>query len=269
MKNSIEILLNKCESQHIANLWMFYRDYFESDKSCVEFLLSVFDNEPNQNDGEISVRDSCQNIFIPRRMVNTTMRLVLAARDMEVIRKGKDVFKIIYLVSCIETLQTLRGKGGWEKWKMIIDFFVKSTSDTDKETIKMKFKRSLGDDMYNENSISACPDQKICIEEFANIINILRNCAAHQGEYWNFSFCTPNNEDYGLICLINIDIGKTYINNYESISKDEKEKLLSHNGQKPHVYEIMLTYREFESIFVRTCIRFIKSYIKEYKFTLQ
>ena len=260
MKHSIELLLDKCESRHIAELWMFYRDYFDSDKSCVEFLQSVFNNEPNKKEVWTSKSDFDKNIFIPRRMVNATMRLVLAARDMEQIRSGKDVFKIIYLISCIETLQTLRGRGEWKKWKMIRDFFVEFISDTDKETIKVKFRRSLGDDMYKENSSPVLPDQTISIEEFSNIINKLRNCATHQGEYWDFSFCTPNIQESWLICSINIDIGEDYVSNYESISEPEKEKLLHHKGLKLHTYETVLTYRDFESIFVRACIEFIKSY---------
>lgn len=54
----------------------------------------------------------CEGDFIPGRMVNTAERLVSAARDMEQIRHGKDVLKVVFLVTCVETLQNLIGKSG-------------------------------------------------------------------------------------------------------------------------------------------------------------
>ena len=52
-----------------------------------------------------------ENIFIPRRMLNAVARFVTVARDMEQIRRGKDIFKVCFLVTCIETLQILKKAG--------------------------------------------------------------------------------------------------------------------------------------------------------------
>lgn len=69
--------------------------------------------------------------FIPRRMLNAVERLVTAARDMEQIRRGKDVFKIVYLVTCIETLQLLKKtatdvNGSATSKKELEDIFVRT-----------------------------------------------------------------------------------------------------------------------------------------------
>ena len=50
MKDSIELLLNKCDSTYLAELWLFYRNYFACDEEYFKFLQSVFTNEPNKNE---------------------------------------------------------------------------------------------------------------------------------------------------------------------------------------------------------------------------
>ena len=62
-------------------------------------------------------------LLIPRRMLNCVERLVSAAKDMEQIRRGKDIFKIVYLVTCVETLQKLKGRNDLDKKEMLFDFF--------------------------------------------------------------------------------------------------------------------------------------------------
>ena len=107
-------ILQRIDSRHLAKLWLFYRNYFPDDASCLDFLYTSLKNEP-ANDGAVyhepktgnktftsnqgtTISDSA---FIPRRMLNAVERLVTAARDMEQIRRGKDIFKIVYLVACL------------------------------------------------------------------------------------------------------------------------------------------------------------------------
>ena len=253
MEHTILSILEKCDSKLFAKLWLFYRDFFDTDEIRFEFLQSVFAKEPKRDnelkytfDEQINIGQ--QSFFIPRRMVNLTLRLVTAARDMEQIRNGKDVFKIVYLVSCIESLQLLRGKRNFHKWEMIQDFFVNFISASDKEKLLKCFKRSLGDCMYDVNKADSnqnWPDELITIEEFAEIINELRNCASHEGEYWNLSFCSRHDCDSWMQVFVVIDL----------------KRYTTFNGEQIHRYETNLTYCDFESIFIRSCIQFIKEYI--------
>lgn len=186
------ILEDICENDYLDKLRLFYEDYFESDKEYNEFLNLVFHNELNQGE-TVEIEDS---ILIPRKMLNTTMRLVSVANDIEQIRQGKDVFKIVFLVSCIETLQKLKGVK-ISKSKMVKDFFTNFISSNDKKVLLSKCRLSLANDSLIESQIN----QQISIEKFSNLINEIRNCAVHEGEYWDFTFKTQA-DDYWLMFSI-------------------------------------------------------------------
>lgn len=70
----------------------------------------------------------------------------------------------------------------------------------------------------------------------------MRNCASHDGEYWDFIF---NRQGCDVWEMVNIK-------HYVKVKNIEK-----------HVYKTKLTYKEFQDIFVRTCINFINKYIAE------
>ncbi len=132
--NQLISILNRIDSRHLASLWQFYRDYFPSDAECLEYFATALNKEPETTDKHtkntartgVYVGDTGatidEKVFIPRRMLNAVMRLVSAARDMEQIRQGKDVFKIVCLITCVETLQILSGNDE-SKGKMVISFF--------------------------------------------------------------------------------------------------------------------------------------------------
>ena len=165
-------------------------------------------------------------------MLNCVERMVSAARDMEQIRRGKDVFKIVFIVTCVEILQKLAGKTGQKK-DMLFDFFKGYTSEKDKKYIRSHFAHG-SQGLYDEDSF----------EQFVGVINEYRNCAAHEGEYWGYCF---NNiyKRKPLSIMVKIDL-----DNY------------SMKNKKDHVFETTLSYRAFEAIFVRTCISYINSYVQ-------
>lgn len=242
MEEKLKYILKRLDSRHLSALWSFYRDYFKNDISCLNFIYDAIRLEPVYTTEEAIEKsleyfneddytDPDDKFFIPRRMLNCVERMVSAARDMEQIRRGKDVFKVVFIVTCVETLQKLAGKTGQKK-DMLFDFFKGYTSEKDKKYIRSHFAHG-SQGLYDEDSF----------EQFVGVINEYRNCAAHEGEYWDYCF---NNiyKRKPLSIMIKIDL-----DNY------------SMKNKKNHVFETTLSYRAFEDIFVRTCIKFIENYV--------
>lgn len=247
MTERLPYVLKRIDSRHLAELWNFYRDYFTDDDSCLGFIHASLANEPENNSWSFSEIDEehgifvsdngtvvHDSVFIPRRMMNAVVRLVTAARDMEQIRRGKDIFKVVFLITCAETLQKLSGKAGYKK-DLVFSFFEGYTSEDDKKYIAKHFAHD------DEEVIDQKEDS---FKQFVGVLNEYRNCATHEGEYWDF--CFANHQDgYSLLLPISIDL--------ENFSSKNK---------KSHCFCTSINYRDFESVFVRTCIRFIEQYTK-------
>lgn len=245
MTEQLCCILNRIDGRHLSKLWLFYRDFFPDDASCLQFLYDVLKNEPKESDvlsrlsspqSKTDIAESgsdiCDSDFIPRRMINSVERLVSAARDMERIRRGKDIFKVIFLVTCVETLQNLIGNHN-TKVSQLFNFFENYTSDADKKYIASHF-------ILDEDSDTTQYDGFQC---FVKAINEYRNCAAHEGDYWDYCF-NNNNDGYPLLIILNIDLEKS-----------------SRNNKKEHCFHTTISYKAFEEIFIRTCIHFIQAYI--------
>lgn len=143
----LTMVLRRINSIHLSHLWSFYRPYFRGDIACMTFIYNVFRNE-NLKENAHSMEELKANdrLLIPRRMLNCVERLVSAAKDMEQIRRGKDIFKIVYLVTCVETLQKLKGRNDLDKKEMLFDFFENYTSACNKQYICKHFSR-IGDEI--------------------------------------------------------------------------------------------------------------------------
>lgn len=245
MNEKLDFVLQRLDGELLSKLWLFYRKSFKSDKECLDFIFSAVQQEPPYSEIDLTERfaeafddmDSFEQkdqVFIPRRMLNCVERMVSAARDMEQIRKGKDAFKIVLLVSCVETLQMLKDKKGKKKsskGKILYDFFVTNTSEKDKEYIRKHFARGMQGVYPDEDSFL----------QFVHVLNEYRNAAAHEGEYWEGIF-----------------------NNYkdcEALSVIVKVQLDGDASKTQHIFETTISYCDFDEIFVRTCISFIKSYV--------
>lgn len=171
--------------------------------------------------------------FIPRRMLNAVERLVSAARDMEQIRKGKDMFKIVFLVTCVETLQKLSGSTSSKK-DMLFDFFENYTSEADKLFIAEHF---------SHDDEEMVPQKEDSFKQFIGALNEFRNCATHEGEYWDFCF-NNNHNGSPMLLVLYIDL--------ENFSRKNK---------KEHCFRTTINYNDFESVFIRSCINFISKYV--------
>jgi len=121
MEKKLNVVLQRMDSKQLSKLWLFYRYYFKTDEDCLDFIYAAVVHEPVYTDKEQmelffkafeekNYVDPNDSLFIPHRMLNCVERMVSAARDMEHTQQGKDVFKIVLLISCSETLQTLGGK---------------------------------------------------------------------------------------------------------------------------------------------------------------
>lgn len=248
MSNKLDGVLKRMGSRHLAKLWSFFRDSFDSDDSCLDFVYEATQYEPILGDGIYHrVSDNSDQYvnaagqvyhdsdFIPRRMLNAVERLVSAARDMDQIRHGKDVFKIVFLVTCVETLQTLSGSTDQKK-KMLFSFFEDHTSAVDKKYISENFGHS-GED--------GIPKRTDCFKQFVGVINEYRNCATHEGEYWDFCF-NNNYDNEPILLVVKIDLDQ-----------------YSTKNKKEHYFRTCISYKEFEAIFIRTCISFIRNYVAQ------
>ena len=231
-------------TEHYEELLTFYTDYFNSQYACIDFLYSILCYEPQHSfeffNGELCYLDSEKRVindevFIPKRMLNAVQRFVSVARDIDIIRPGDDPFKIIYLITCIEALQSMRCRtiNNVElrtKRQMRNDFFQSFTSPDDIDYIINHFERCRDNDtdlwVRNESSLQI----------FIDALGDIRNAAVHDGDCWEVLF-PANNQ-----CLI-ISIPDGITNTRRSF------------------YENAITYEMLEKIFVRTCIRFIQQYI--------
>lgn len=241
-------ILQRIDSCHLAHLWSFYRPAFKNDEQCMDFFHLVFALEPA--DKTIEFDDETDDIvymarervpiedkiFIPRRMVNCVERLVLAARDMEQIRPGKDIFKIIYIITCAESLQLLSGKN-LGKGEAVHTFFENAASSCDKAFI--------GEHFSCIEKMGASEEERF--RYFIGVMNELRNGAAHEGNFWDMCFATGR-DNSGQVFTMDIDLEK-----------------YSFKNKTLHGFITKITYPGFEAIFIRTCIAFIKNYVKEHQ----
>lgn len=247
MLEKVEDILKRIGSRHLAELWVFYRNYFSSDELCLDFLHETLLCTPildgttyhqKENDKNCFVNDVGEIIydsdFIPRRMLNAVVNLVETARDMDQIRRGKDAYKITFIVTCIETLQQLFGEKGSKK-SLLFSFFRKYVSKADKAYITDNFKHDDEEgSQIDENSF----------EQFIGVINEFRNCAMHEGEYGNYCF-NNNKNGYPILFVLDMDV--------KEFKKNKSE----------HCFTTMISYKDFEDIVVRSCIALIRCYTKQ------
>ena len=237
MDEKLSVVLQRMNSKQLSKLWFFYRDYFKTDENCLDFIYAAVEHEPVYTDEEQielffkaseaeNYVDPNDSLFIPHRMLNCVERMVSAARDMEQIRQGKDVFKVVLLISCSETLQTLSGK----RSKKFLDFMECNTSTVDKDYIREHFMR-VTKTLYSDEDR---------FWQFANMLREYRNAAAHEGLYWETCFKNTSNQVPIMITT--------------KLKTDDKET-------GTYLFVTNISYQKFEEIFVRTCISFIKNYV--------
>ena len=284
-------ILQQIRSTHFAALWLFYRKHFPNDETCLQFLHDAILFNPTPESPlltsdkhwaliAIGQSESDETHSIPLKMLNTVQRLVNAAHDMDQIRRGKDVFKVIYLVTCAETLLILFDEKNRKtsKRQLWLRFWKMNVSDEDKQSIQSKFSRDcigeLSEDElknqyfkrgsrelyeaikkseHQENKDEQkekseqepeWEDRSDTFELFLNVMNEVRNSAIHDGAYWEHFFNNHGEEPLQFQLMIDLD----------KFSPKLEDKQL-------HWFLTELSYQEFEDMFVRTSIQLIRNYV--------
>lgn len=204
--------------------------------------------------------------FIPRRMLNSIERLVTLADDTEIIRPGKHSLKIFYFVVCIETLYSL-SESNLSKLGMVKDFFNSYIPEQDKQLILKGFRRDLSDNRFNVHrqpeetfveyearlngpTVDRTFNTQVTMEIFASVINELRNCFAHEGDYWQFHFAESDHT----------------VMNSLIVTENREEFLQMKSGVDPahfrRVYSVDLSYEQFKGACVRGFIEIARSHLQ-------
>ncbi len=256
----MRVIVDRVDSRQLSRLWLFYRDFFCGDCECLDYIFNCVRHEPvldsqdyvigmgflNSADSEYR-RKVDENIFIPRRMLNSIEALVSAARDIRKVRHQHDIFMLIFLITCIETLVQLSGIR-CSKREMLFSFFEDNISDKDKQFIldRIRF-AGVGEELFEEyDSIDA-------FQAFIGAIYEYRNSALHNGEFSETCFNNRDDRDkWPTICVITADP--------ERLKRNGKN---GRRAKKDLSFSSQLSYVEFENIFVRTCIAFIGKYVKK------
>ncbi|MUG85712.1 hypothetical protein GNP92_05015 [Paenibacillus timonensis] len=202
---------------------------------------------------------------VPRRMLNSAHRLITLADQMDEVRPGKDSLKIFYYVVCIESLYFLRNGDAENKTLTIVDFFTNYIEEHDQQLIMDRFHRNLADEKYNvhqrpdetydeylerlNTSVDRTFNTRVSMDVFARVINEIRNCFAHEGDYWNFHFASGSHSVMNSLIVAE--------NQVESGLK--RKRIIE--GLK-RIYSVDLTYEQFKAACIRGYLQFIRAYYK-------
>ncbi|HAG11859.1 MAG TPA: hypothetical protein DCK76_10925 [Desulfotomaculum sp.] len=224
----------KFEEELFLELGDFYGEFFPSKQKAESFIKSIL---------------SFQDSNIPRRMINSITRLISLADDIEQIRKGDFGLKIFFIVVCIEALNVLAGKKDMSKIDMLIDFFNNKISVRDRQLILDNVKRissseRLTEENYGEyinSAVNGTIKKDIDIEEFALIINNMRNLFVHEGIGWEFTFSDGKEHAMNII--------------------DFPQKQYRGWVNQERIYDVNLKYSDFRMICVKGLINFLREYL--------
>lgn len=242
-----DTILNRIDSRHFSRLWSFYRDFFLNDAQCIQFLYDCVKKEPVSTEqlyytgmgfdiyGNLDNKAAFdETVFIPKRMLNVVEQTVSAARDIGQLRYRNDIIKLIYLRSCVESLQQLKGMQGSKK-DLWFSFFDNYTNEADKAYILDRFE-AIDRDLSNPFQV------------FIGVLNEYRNGAVHDGRFAELCFNNNDNRDEcPIICDVKIDLVR-----------------FSRKNKVHFCFNSKLCYADFERVFVRTCISFIDEYVHKY-----
>ena len=214
LKEKILRLTNCIEyADETINFWQRFLD--KEVAHC--FLDEVFQHEI-KNSGP-------DEAYIPRRMINSVLRLVTIAEVLEETKQGYDAIKVFLFVTCIENLWRLNKQ---KPEKKVLKFFCENINSNDKKYLEEHIEvTSYDDDLYS------CK-QYDTITKLAEVFYEIRNLAAHEGNYYGSYFC----KDTPYIFTVEI-----------------KQSTMCINTE--------LTLTQFSEIFVRACFNFIQKYIND------
>ena len=213
--------------EYRSELTAFYHPYFESDDELNKFFYYIFLND-NKNKKL-------------RWMMYDIIWFVSLADDIDTIRPGKDLLRILFFRICIEALQKDSGATDSVFFKK----FESSFSAAGKQYILSHFAFSgidVPDGLVGFNSHKG---YQLTLMDFLWIIRAMRNMVVHDGDYWSMVFFARDNEFTWLTSLTTDD---------QIISCQPKTKGLTYN------FETTLQYDQFRFYFVEACLNYLKSY---------
>ncbi|WDH95741.1 hypothetical protein PUW24_16190 [Paenibacillus urinalis] len=234
----------------LPELLDFYAPFVKDKGELVAFITSVLRLRSNN---------------VPRRMLNSVHRLLTLADAMDEVRPGKDSLKVFHFVVCIESLYHLRDGDVDNKTLAVIDFFTNYIEEDDRLLILDCFHRNLADEKFNihkrpgenyeeyqerlDTSVDRTFNTRVTIDIFARVVNEIRNCFAHEGDYWNFHFA---NGDHTMMNSLTVA---------ESQTEASLKRKRIFSGLR-RIYSVDLTYEQFKAACVRGYLQFIRSYIE-------
>ncbi len=212
----------------------FYRSFFESEEQMYKFIVSVLQNDDEENTS--------------RKMINQVRRFVTLANDVDKISPGNDPLRILFLNCGLESLIKLSKA---KNKNLFYERFCNCMSQEGKNYILSNFRfwdisRSQKD-VENEDEYMDL-QYDLTIADFFEIIKQVRNAVVHDGNYWEMQFFARDTEYDWLASMTTKE--KVLPNCYKPQSKENATYHFETNMQ----YEIFIRY------FVEGCINFIMDY---------
>ena len=222
----VDFLVDKYpnEVNYYDEIYDFYSPYLQAE----ELIKYVCDIINYGNVPEVGNR--------ARLIMNNTIRLVNLAKDIDIIRPGKDGLRITFIISCIDTIYGIANieNKKMQKISLVLDFFDKHVHMIDRNLILSKVKRSMGCEYFEPGQ-----SLEISMEIFARMINEVRNDMIHEGDYWGFSF---SRDGFPIMQTMKF-----------------KESLESPKLSK--TFDLTLTFEEFSDAMIRGFISFNQKFV--------
>ena len=229
--------------EYRKELMAFYKPHFENEKSLTEFVNLAFNYDKKYDQ--------------IRFMIHQVQRFVSLANDIDKIRPARDSFRIFFLKICLESLCETSGKNK----TTFFNEFEKYFSDEGTTYIISNIVFTGIDEPKNPSIsqlivLSNIENQKITMSSFLNIVKIVRDKVAHEGDYWSTQIFAHDNDSIRVTSLI------TTKENIFNLDKNTWNDVLSILNQKDitYIFETSLDYSKFIFYFVQACIGFIKNY---------
>lgn len=220
------------EENNRKELIEFYSPYFSSTSDCQTFIDDVVSTE------------QCLSERKARQMLNQVMRFVKLASDIEKIYPPRDGLRILFYRICIESLEHISGSEN-----SFYTEFEQSFSPSGIYTITNGFKLSYAEKDGEE--VINLTNYTLTIDDFLNVLRVIRNKVAHEGEFWNTSVFALNNDDSCQL-LSELTTDKLKLNGFGK-------------GQITYHFETNLKFSEFKSIFIEACLNYINKVHQQVK----
>lgn len=210
----------------------FYVDYFKSEEDMLAFFVKVFKNDENDKKS--------------RQMMNQIKNLVSIANDIDKIRPARDPLRIFFIRICLEALYAISEISKTE----FFEKFPSYISSEGQEYILNNFLLTDFEDEYKNFRYEEIHD--LTIDDFFEIIRVVRNIVAHEGTYWEMQFFAHDNDSTWISKLIT---DRKILKSYEY--KNPNKMLRTYS------FETKLEYDRFVYYFVEACINFLLEYIEK------